>query len=125
MRLLSQLFAKREGGITHLAHKGTELPQTQAAPAVTAAQAFGHGVLTRPAPRMSMKLAKDQVWRIQVEETPLNVRAVRGSVWITVDGDGRDHLIDSRKRQANRCFDIPSRAHATLSALEDSEIEVS
>lgn len=90
----------------------------------SAAQAFGHGLPWLRDTRFRMKMPKDQVWRIEIESSPLPVRVVRGSVWITQDGDQQDHIIQASHRQGGERFTFSRRGGATLSALEDALLEV-
>ncbi len=128
MKTIGQLNLKREGRLTLLAFNGTELRSTGTpAPArelATAAQAFGHGVLTHSASRRRLTLPKDQVWRLEQADVPATIRVVSGALWITEDGDLRDHVIHAGSRLGAQQYAFTKHAGATVSALEDSELEV-
>jgi hypothetical protein len=98
---------------------------------MTAAQAFGYGlgeishpVHGEPSPRFRMKLVKDQVWRIEVERSPLPLRVLKGAIWITQDGEGEDHVVKATPNMAKSGFTLNHLGGVTVSALENALIEV-
>jgi hypothetical protein len=124
MKTIGQLNLKRER-LSFLAFNGSELRSAGAPAMATAAQAFGHGVLTHSASsRKRVTLPKDQVWRLEPPEVPSSIRVLSGALWITEDGDNRDHVIQADSRLGGQRFQFSRQAGALISALEDSELEV-
>jgi hypothetical protein len=134
MKMIGQLN-QNPGGLSFLAFNGSELRNTgsnhPAAPKpapvmATAAQVFGHGVLSHAASRRGRQitLPKDQVLRLEQEDVPTSIRVLSGVLWITEDGDVRDHVIQANSRVGNQRYQFTRRTGSTISALEDAELEV-
>lgn len=131
MKTIGQLNQKH-GRFSLLAFNGSELRSTTgnlpaSAPVMaSAAQVFGHGVLTHAASsaRKRVMLPKDQVWRIEGTEAPGSIRIIKGALWITVDGDQRDHVLQTDPRLGVQRYEFSRPTGALVSALEDSELEV-
>lgn len=62
-----------------------------------------------------LKLRAGEVWSSRGLTTPAYIRVEQGRVWVTEEGDGRDHVL-----RAGECLKVRGSGVVVIEAVEDS-----
>ncbi len=77
----------------------------------------GHPLREALAPPVTLELKEGEAWSAEAPRHGLVVRCERGSVWLTVEGDGEDHFL-----AAGETFASSTRGRVAVMALSAATI---